>query len=459
MQIVRKETAHLHLTLDITLEPSDYTSKFESEIKKYKGKAQLKGFRKGKTPDSVIRKMYGKSILAEVINQTLQDKLFGYLDEQNINYLGQPLANEDENHVLNLDVNQPKDYVFSFDVGIAPELDIVGASESDSYTFYDVAIEDSLVDEEVTAARRRLGKRIEATDIIQTMDMIKLESEELDGNVIKEDGWKTSITMLVNIIDDESVKNELLTKKIGDNITFDVYKLENKDHEHIRKYLLKVPADNEQEIGNMFTGTISEVSRIEPAVMDDSFFATFGDESVIDEASLRAFMESDIKKYYDNQSEQFMQREIMDYLMDNNIVELPEEFLKRYLKVSNEKVSDEVLESEFGAFAKNMKWSLQKSSLAKRYEIQVEENDLKRYFTNSVFSHMRSYANMDYSFINQTVERLMKDKDQVNKAYEEILANKIFARISDIVKKNKVSISQEDFAQKVKELNEKVNNL
>ena len=459
MQIVRKETAHLHLTLDITLEPSDYTSKFESEIKKYKGKAQLKGFRKGKTPDSVIRKMYGKSILAEVINQTLQDKLFGYLDEQNINYLGQPLANEDKNHVLNLDVNQPKDYVFSFDVGIAPELDIVGASESDSYTFYDVAIEDSLVDEEVTAARRRLGKRIEATDIIQTMDMIKLESEELDGNVIKEDGWKTSITMLVNIIDDESVKNELLTKKIGDNITFDVYKLENKDHEHIRKYLLKVPADNEQEIGNMFTGTISEVSRIEPAVMDDSFFATFGDESVIDEASLRAFMESDIKKYYDNQSEQFMQREIMDYLMDNNIVELPEEFLKRYLKVSNEKVSDEVLESEFGAFAKNMKWSLQKSSLAKRYEIQVEENDLKRYFTNSVFSHMRSYANMDYSFINQTVERLMKDKDQVNKAYEEILANKIFARISDIVKKNKVSISQEDFAQKVKELNEKVNNL
>ncbi len=459
MQIVRKETDHLHLTLDITLEPSDYTSKFESEIKKYKGKAQLKGFRKGKTPDSVIRKMYGKSILAEVINQTLQDKLFGYLDEQNINYLGQPLANEDENHVLNLDVNQPKDYVFSFDVGIAPELDIVGASESDSYTFYDVAIEDSLVDEEVTAARRRLGKRIEATDIIQTMDMIKLESEELDGNVIKEDGWKTSITMLVNIIDDESVKNELLTKKIGDNITFDVYKLENKDHEHIRKYLLKVPADNEQEIGNMFTGTISEVSRIEPAVMDDSFFATFGDESVIDEASLRAFMESDIKKYYDNQSEQFMQREIMDYLMDNNIVELPEEFLKRYLKVSNEKVSDEVLESEFGAFAKNMKWSLQKSSLAKRYEIQVEENDLKRYFTNSVFSHMRSYANMDYSFINQTVERLMKDKDQVNKAYEEILANKIFARISDIVKKNKVSISQEDFAQKVKELNEKVNNL
>lgn len=459
MQIVRKETAPLHLTLDITLEPADYLSKFESEIKKYKGKAQLKGFRKGKTPDNVIRKMYGKSILAEVINQTLQDKLFGYLDEQDINYLGQPLPNEDEDHTLHLDVNNHKDYVFSFDLGVAPDLDVKGVSESDAYTFYDVSIADSLVDEELTAARKRLGKRIEAADNIQLMDMIKLEAEELDGDSVKVDGWKTSISMLVNVIDDEAVKAELLTKKIGDSITFDVYKLEKKDQDYIRKYLLRVPTDNEQEIGNMFTASITEVSRIEPAEMNDEFFATFGDENIKDEVSLRKFLKDDIKKYYDNQAEQFMYREIMDYLMDHNIVHLPEEFLKRYLKVSNESISDEVLEKEFEAFAKNMKWSLQKSSLAKRYSIQVDDNDIKKHFTNSVFSYMRSYGNMDYSFITQTVERLMKDKEQVNKAYEEILADKIFSRVGDIIQKNKIGISQEDFALKVKELNERVNNL
>jgi FKBP-type peptidyl-prolyl cis-trans isomerase (trigger factor) len=96
MQIVRKDIAPLHISLDITLEPSDYLPAVESELKKFKNQAQLKGFRKGKTPESVIKKMYGKSILADVINKTLQDKLFGYLDEEKINYLGQPLPDEEK---------------------------------------------------------------------------------------------------------------------------------------------------------------------------------------------------------------------------------------------------------------------------------------------------------------------------------------------------------------------------
>lgn len=106
-----------------------------------------------------------------------------------------------------------------------------------------------------------------------------------------------------------------------------------------------------------------------------------------------------------------------------------------------------------------MRWSLQKSHLAKQYEISVEEADIRKHFTNSVFSYMRSYGNMDYSFISQTVDRLMKDKEQVNKAYEEILADRVFSRIGDTVKKKNIAITQEDFVEKVKQLNERVNNL
>ena len=118
-----------------------------------------------------------------------------------------------------------------------------------------------------------------------------------------------------------------------------------------------------------------------------------------------------------------------------------------------------MVEKEFDAFAKNMRWSLQKSHLAKKYEITIEEADIRKHFTNSVFSYMRSYGNLDYSFITQTVDRLMTDKEQVNKAYEEILADRVFVRIGDTVKKKNLTISQEDFVQKVKELNERVNNL
>lgn len=459
MQIVRKETDPLHLTLELTLEPSDYAPKFESEIKKYKNQAQLKGFRKGMTPVSVIKKMYGKSILSDVINEAIQDKLFGYLDEQKLNYLGQPLPNRDENLVFNLDVNNLKEYKFSFDLGLAPELDIKGVSETDEYNYFDVSIPDSIVEEEFNAARKRFGKRVEATDTIQNMDMIKLEAEELDGNVVKDGGWKTEFTLLVDIIHDETVKNEILTKKLGDNITFDIYKLEDKDEAHINKYLLKKPEDSDLETGNMFSATITEVTRVELAELNEEFFSTFGDESVTDETSLKEFLRKDIKAYYDSQALQFMYRDIMDALMEKNEVNLPETFLRRYLRESNENVSDEVLEKEFDAFAKNMRWSLQKSHLANQYEISVEETDIRKHFTNSVFSYMRSYGNMDYSFISQTVDRLMKDKEQMNKAYEEILADRVFSRIGDTVKKKNITISQEDFVEKVKQLNERVNNL
>ncbi|MBK9565108.1 MAG: hypothetical protein IPO37_08000 [Saprospiraceae bacterium] len=209
----------------------------------------------------------------------------------------------------------------------------------------------------------------------------------------------------------------------------------------------------------MFTARIAEVSRIVPAEMNEDFFSSFGDESVKDESSLREFLKNDIKKYYDQQAEKFMYREIMDYLVDNNQIDLPEEFLKKYLKASNENVNDEILEKEFDAFAKNMQWSLQKSSLANRFDIEVSEEDIERHFTTSVFSYMRSYGNMDFSYISQTVDQLMKDKEQVNKAYEEILAERIFAKAGDIVTKDKISISIEDFTQKVKELNQRVNNL
>ena len=278
----------------------------------------------------------------------------------------------------------------------------------------------------------------------------------MDGNTIKDGGWKTSFTVLVDIIHDQDVKKEILTKKLGDSINFDIYKLEDKDAAHIDKYLLKKPEDI--EVGNMFTAKISEVSRIELAEMDEAFFQSFGDESVTDEASAKALIAKDIKSYYDNQALQFMYRAIMDALLEKNQVDLPEQFLRKYLKETNENVSDEVLNDEFDAFAKNLRWSLIKSQLAKEYSIEVGEEDLKKHFLNSVMSYFRNYGNMDYSMISQTVDRLMKDKEQVNKAYEEILADKLFLRIGEIVQKNKIEIGLNEFTEKVKELNAKINN-
>ena len=140
---------------------------------------------------------------------------------------------------------------------------------------------------------------------------------------------KTEFTLLVDIVNDKTVKDELLTKKLGDNITFDIYKLEDKDEAHINKYLLKKPEDSDLEIGNMFSATITEVTRVELAELNEEFFSTFGDESVTYETSLKEFLRKDIKAYYDNQALQFMHKDIMDRIRDNNEIIIPETFLKR----------------------------------------------------------------------------------------------------------------------------------
>lgn len=457
MEIVRKDADALNISVELTLTPADYSQDFDDELKKYKNNVQIKGFRKGKVPTALIKKMYGKSILSDVISKSLEKGLFDYIEKEKLSYLAQPLPDRDFNQVIDLDPNNLQEHKFSFDLGLAPEFEVKGNAEADSYTHYNVIISDELIAEEVEGLRKRYGKNIEVTDSVGNMDIVTLDSIELDGKNEKEDGWKTDFNVLVDVIHDEKVKNEICTKKLGDTIEFDVYKLEDKDEAYINKYLLKLPEDRES--GNMYRGTISKVSRVEPAEMNEEFFAVFGDESIVDEDSLKEFIKKDLSSYYENQSNEFLYREIMDGIIGETEVSLPEIFLKKYLKESNPEITDEILEKDFESFGKNMKWSLIKNKLGTEYKIEVAEEDLRVHFAKAVFSYMGNFPGADYSFVTSTVDRLMEDKEQVNKAYEEILADKVLKEVADKITQVDTDISHEDFVQKVKDLNAKFNNL
>lgn len=449
MQVVRKDADALHTTISITLEPVDYKHLYEAECKSYKNKVQLKGFRKGNTPIEVVKKMYGKAILSDVINETLQKSLFDYCDKENLKYIGSPIGSEDSETII-LDHKSDKSYTFSFDLGLMPEIDVNGVGEADAYDKFDINVSNDIVEDEITKYRSQNGIRVEATDTILDNDYVTIDAKEQDGD------YQTDISVLVKMVADEKFKSELLTKKLGDTVQFDVYALENTAKEQIEKFILKKPADYEGEISNIFGGTITKVSRIEPLEINEELFKMLGEESIIDEASMREFFKNRIKEQYDVQADNYMFRGIMESLLDNNKVDLPDTFLKRYLKETNEKVTAEQVDSEYDAFAKNMRWSLIKSSLGKRFEITVSEADLKDHFTTSVFRYMRNYGFQDYSFMQETIDKLMKDEKQVNEAYEEILANKVFENIDKVIKKNLIPISIDDFTAKVKELNERV---
>ncbi|MCZ2101744.1 MAG: hypothetical protein LC107_09420 [Chitinophagales bacterium] len=458
MRIVRKDIDALNATIELTLEPADYAQEFENQLKKVKNQVQIKGFRKGMTPISMVKKMYGKSVFSDLINDTLQKELFGYLDAEKLNYIGQPLPNAEQNTIVNLDINDlKKEYTFSFDLGLVQDVDVKGVDETDAYTWYDVNIPDYIVDKEVLAIRRQLGSQVKATDSIEENDMLLLKGIELDGDAPKESGYEAEFSILTELIPDEALKKEFLSKKAGDTVDANIYLLEDKPKEHIDKYLLKKSEDT--QVGEMFRLTIEEVNRVEPAELNQEFYDRLGREAVTDEASYRKMVYDDIKSYYDGQASNYMNRDIMDALIEKNKIELPETFLKKYLKETNENVTEEQINSEFAGFATNMRWSMIKGELIKRFEIQVSEEEIKNNMVDSVLSFMYKYGQLDPSFIDSTVARLMEDKEQVNKVYEELLAEKLFVAIGLSIKKDITAISYDEFGQKVKELNERLNNL
>jgi len=458
MKIKFDKSDELTALLELEIEPSDYQKDFEEELKKYRAKAQMKGFRKGKTPLGFIKKMYGKSVLAEKINSKLQESIYDYLKEQNIDILGDPLPNEGQEQ-LEFDEKNLKSYTFKFDLGISPAFDVVGADDKATYEKTKVTITDDMIQDEVESYRKRAGEQKPTDTTIEENDLVKIQAEELDGDNPKQDGWASEFVISVDLAE-EDIKSTLLKLKNGDEFTFDINNLEkNRDEEYVRKYFLQVGEDDEdKDIGNMFKGKIIEVKRLELAEVNQAFFdKLFGEGEVKSKDELKAKIKKNLQGYFDKQSTSLMYREIMDRLVADNNIDLPEPFLKRWLKVTNEGTDEAKIEEEFSGFVDNLKWTLIKSKLSKELGVEVDPEELQAFLTEKVRGYFGNYgyAGADDSMIQQMVTNLSQDKQQVQSAYNEIEANKLFAAIGEKIQIAEKAISSDDFTRMVKSANDK----
>lgn len=459
MNIEKQSVDNLNATIIVNITKEDYKEKFKSELKKVAGKATMKGFRKGKTPQSVVKKMYGKSVLAEVVNETLQKALSGYLDEEKLDILGQPIPSDDQDGDMNFDVNELEDYTFKFDIGLTPEIDVQGVSESDTYDIYKIDIDDKVINEELENAQKRLGEQEHPDGEVIANDILKIQAEELEGDEAKKDGWASEFSVLVDSLT-EDYNKEVLKLSKGDSFTFDIYNLEkDKGEDYVKKYLLNIPKVEEGEeepvIGKMFTGKIVDIARLKVAELNQDFFDKyFGKDEIKSEEEARAKIEEYVGGHYHNQALQVMYRDIMDKLVADTKVELPAAFLRRWLKMTNEKLSDEEIDKDFDGFLDNMKWTLIKGRLAKQFEVEVTHEDIRESMTNKVRNYFGQYG-MDESYTAEILGKMMQNQEEVNKTYEELQAGKLFTKIGETVKHKENKISLEDFNEKVKAINEK----
>lgn len=457
MKIDKKVVDDLNKTIVLTLEKGDVEPKVKSELKKLASKTSMKGFRKGKTPIGMVKKMYGQQVLVEVINKAVEEEMNKLMEEEKASLLGQPIPSKE--HVdINFDVNKIEDYVFTFDIGLAPEIKVGGISSSDSYDIYNPKVSDKAVDDEIANIRRQHGTVEEAEGDIEEKDIIEVAADEASGRGRKKDGWASTFSVLVEGLSEE-YKKEVLGKKAGDEFKFDIYELEpGKSEEYVDKYLLnRGPEDADVEIGKKFVGKIGKISRLKEADLDQELFdKLFGEGEVKSEEELRAKLVESTKKYLDDQAEKVMYGELVSSMNESTEVELPEDFLRRWLLLSNEEMTEEKVDEEFEDFKKGLKWTLIKEKIAKDKGIEVTAEEVQKQVQDEIMSYFS--RNQGTPEIMQGLYKsLMSNQQEVKKRYDQLLVEKVLAAVAEDVTKVEQDIEQEDFIEKVKELNEKQN--
>ena len=424
-KVVRKELDNLTTEVTVSLTRADYEPQFLEELKKYKKQGSMKGFRKGKTPLNTLKKMYGRSVLAEIVNKELNTALDDFLKKEKILYIGQPIPSVDTPEV-NFDPKNLEDLSFKFDIGLSPALDLKGLSKSKKFTRQVPTVSAEEIQTDVDAALKQLGDKEVVTEDIQDNDSLSVLVKELDGKKVKEGGVESQFTVLVEKLTKKS-KKKMLTKKAGDSLTIDIFDLEEGlDEDKVRKYLLKVE-DETVEIGKKFELTINEVSRVTPMELGQAFYDKYFGEGVVStEEDARERFSQPIIHHYENNVKAMLFVEFQKHLMAKNDIQLPNEFLKRWLALSNENLTVEQIESEYDGFAENLKWDIIKGHLSKENELQITEEEIVGEAQKKVLGYFGGSASLPPDMMKDMVERMLKDEKSIRQIEDEIISTKLY---------------------------------
>ncbi|PKV66273.1 trigger factor [Pontibacter ramchanderi] len=435
MNITLNQTDGTNAQLKVVLEEADYATKVDQQVKEFSKKAQIKGFRPGKVPAGLIKKMYGKSILVEAINKLLQEEISKYIKDNDVKLLGEPLPEPSQE---NIDWDNQKDFEFNYAVGLLPDFNLPLDKSVEGYT---VELDQTTVDEAYENLKRQFGKTTNPEDS-EAGDFIYGDLKQVEGE------FESKTLIPTNRVVEG--KDQFVGVKAGDVIRFDIRKAFGDDNSalaHVTGLSKEVVAD----LNGEFEFTVEKINRTEPAELNQELFdKLFGKDEVKTEEEFDAKIRETIKENYDREADNLLYRNIIDTLVDNVDVELPNEFFKRWLQVTNEgRLTTEQIEENFDKYLKELKWSMIKNKVVEENELKVTNEEV----VNSTKEKMLAQFNMPEvpeelveSMNNYANQYLQQDngRNYINE-YEQLLAEKVLAKLKEKMTVVEKTISTEDF--------------
>ncbi|MBN8835677.1 MAG: trigger factor [Sphingobacteriia bacterium] len=446
--VTRENIGLLNDKLTVSLSKEDYFSSFEQSLKKYAKTANIPGFRKGMVPAGLVKKMYGQSVFTDEVLRNVEKSLTDYLQKEQIDIFAQPLPLDVDARAL--DMNNPKDYAFAFEIGLKPSFEI--DAKNINVTRYAVTVTDEMVNEEVDRLQTRHGKMTEPEEVTGDDNLLNVKFTESDkeGNAV-EGGITKDNSLLVKYFAEKFRKN-LIGKKNNDVVTFQLKKaFEEKELDFILSDL-GLNKEEKKVADKYFTITITKVGLVNKAELNEELFvAVYPNKEIKTAEDFKAAVKAEIEAYYSAQSKNQVHDQIYHYLLDNVKMDFPESFLKRWLQTGGEKPkTQEEAEQEFPSFADQLRWTLISSKLIADNNIEVLPEDIKNFAKQQLFQYMGGQMlDENQSWVEDYANRMMQDKKFVEDSYHRISTEKMFAALETSVKAKEESISAEDFASKL----------
>ncbi len=445
MEFTLKNQDATSAILSVNIQEADYAALVEKQLKNFRQKANIPGFRPGMVPMGLIKKQYGTAVKAEEINKLLQTKIFEYIRENKIDMLGEPLPIEEQQ--ANINMAEDKEFTFEFEIALAPKFDAV-LDKNDALAYYRIQPTEEMIQSQVDAFAQRCGeyKQVEA---YENGDMLKgtLTEAVENGIVVRE------AVMMPSYMKNDDQKALFAGSKVNDVVTFNPFTAFDGNEAELAS-LLKVEKNEVAAHNGEFTFAVSEITRFVASEINQNVFdAAFGKDAVKSEEEFRAKIAEQFEARFEVESDYKLLMDTRDYLMNKvGKLEFNEAILRRIMD-SNKAEGETVSEDDFQKSLTELRWHLVKEQLAKKFEVKIDDNDVLNVAKGATRDQFAQYgmANVPEDLLeNYAKEMLKQDKTRealINRAVDV----KLIQAIKGAVTLNEEKVSVEDFNKKVSE--------
>jgi len=452
VNISQQQHDALNTTIIIEVEKNDYSEKVEQQIRKVQKTVSLKGFRPGKAPIDFVRRMYGKSVLSEEIQNVASEALNKYISENKLDVLGYPLSSSKVESEL--DIENKETFKFAFDLGMAPTFEL-GISDQDTLEVFDIQVSDKEVDEDIEYARKRYGK-MEDVDVAEGEDIIYANLTELNDNNEPMEGGvaEKPSSFVANMVEDVALKNSLIGVKKDEVLDFNIFQLFN-NNDTVISNTLGIPKEGVSDLNMNFRMVVTEVKRRTTAELNEAYYQeVFGPTDYPKtEEEYRERIKANLTHYYANEADMWVDHELGHLLFEKHNLQLPDEFLKRWLVATKpEQYTADTIDEKYNSERSALLRRLVVDKISDKYTVEPTEQDIReeaRIYYIGLYKQYGLTMTPDDNFLDETVNKRLGEREFVQQMADRVIYRKSYDKVKEIVTLKKTPISVEDYFKHV----------